>query len=77
MSDEQVQALETLSHFGLGLGALGGLLIVFGIYFLFIANESLSWSSVEGSVVKTAVHRDVSFRNNPTVSISLNIYVEY
>jgi hypothetical protein len=76
MSDEKVQALKTLSRFGLGLGALGGLLSVFGIYFLFIANESLSWSSVEGSVVKAEVRTDVSLRNSAT-GATPNAHVEY
>lgn len=75
MSDESVQALKTLSRFGLGLGALGGLLSVFGLYFLFIANESLSWPSVEGSVVQTEVRRDT--RSKGSSGATLNTYVEY
>ncbi len=76
MADEKIQALKTLSRFGLGLGALGGLLSVFGIYFLFIANESLSWSSVEGSVVKAEVRTDVSLRNS-AAGAAPNTHVEY
>jgi hypothetical protein len=76
LSDEKVQALKILSRFGLGLGALGGLLSVFGIYFLFIANESLSWSSVEGAVVEAEVRTDVSLRTNPS-GATPNPSVEY
>ncbi|MFH7242679.1 MAG: DUF3592 domain-containing protein [Spirulina sp.] len=64
MSDERIQALNTLFWFGLGLGALGGLFSVFGIYFLFTANESWSWPSVEGSVVNSEVRRDISLRHS-------------
>jgi hypothetical protein len=75
MPDEKVQALKTLSRFGLGLGALGGLLSVFGIYFLFTANESFSWPSVEGSIVQTEVRKDVRSKGSP--GATLNTYVEY
>jgi hypothetical protein len=75
MSDEQVQALKILSRFGLGLGVLGGLLSIFGIYFLLIANESLSWPSVEGSVVQTEVRKDIRSKGSP--GATLNTYVEY
>lgn len=76
MSDDQVQALKILSRFGLGLGALGGLLSVFGVYFLFAANESLSWPSVEGTVVQTEVRRDTRSRKG-SAGATLNTYVEY
>ena len=82
MSDEKLQALKVLSRFGLGLGAIGGLLSVFGIYFLFIANESLSWSSVEGSVVQAEVRTDVSFRPTsagatPSAQVEYYVSVNY
>jgi len=75
VSDEKTQSLKILSHFGLGLGALGALLSVFGIYFLFVANETLSWSSVQGSVVKTEVTTAVSSRKSS--GAAPNTYVEY
>ena len=59
MTEDNVQALKTLSIFARGLYILGGLFGAFGIYFLFSANESLAWSSVEGSVVKTQVLTEV------------------
>ena len=76
MSDENIQALKTLSRFGLGLGALGGVLSVFGVYFLFTANESLSWSSVEGTIVQTEVRRDTRLRKG-SAGATLNTDVEY
>ena len=75
MTDEQIQSLKSLFRFGLGLGALGGLLSVFGVYFLFIANQSLSWPSVEGSIVQTEVRRDTRSKGSP--GATLNTYVEY
>ncbi|WP_198159740.1 DUF3592 domain-containing protein [Picosynechococcus sp. PCC 7003] len=75
MSDEKVQALKTLSRFGLGLGILGGLLSIFGIYFLVIANQSLSWPSVQGSVVQTEIRRETRSKGSP--GATLNTYVEY
>ena len=58
MTEEQVKARRTLSRFALGLGILGGVLAVFGIYFLYTANKSLAWSSVEGKVVRTEVQTE-------------------
>lgn len=78
MSDEKVQALKTLSRFGIGLGALGGLLSVFGVYFLLTANESLSWPSVEGTIVQTEVRRDTRSRKGsaePTLNTDVEYYV--
>lgn len=77
MSDEKkANPLKILSRFGLGLGAIGGLLIVFGIYFLYIGNESLSWSSAEGSVVNAEVRTDVSLRNR-AAGVASNARVAY
>ncbi|WPL13115.1 DUF3592 domain-containing protein [Thiorhodovibrio litoralis] len=82
MSDENdtkqqdLKAHKTLRLFGLGVGALGALLIVFGIYFLFIANETLSWSSAEGSVLNAEVSTHVSLTKNPA-GAARNTYVEY
>lgn len=76
MSDEQVQAQKVLSRFGIGLGALGGLFSVFGVYFLFTANESLSWRSVDGAVVETQVVRDTRSRRG-AAGATLSNYVEY
>lgn len=76
MTEEQVQARKTLSRFAYGLGILGGVLAVFGIYFLFISNESLSWSSVEGIVVSTEINNHVTNRPNPA-SAAPSTFVEY
>lgn len=66
MSDDQERqaqkALKRLRHFGLGLGILGALFGVFGVYFLYVANEALAWSSVQGTVVKAEVNTDYSFQ---------------
>jgi len=74
MTEQQIQARRTLSRFGLGLGVLGGLLAIFGIYFLFVANESLSWPSVEGRVVWTEVETE---ETRGTSKTRLNTIVEY
>lgn len=76
MTDEKTQSLKVLSRFALGLGVLGGLLIIFGLYFLFISNESLAWSSVEGAVVNTQVNSHVSRTANPAGGVA-NSLVEY
>lgn len=76
MSEENVQALKILSRFAFGLFFLGGLLGAFGIYFLFTANESLSWASVEGSVVEAEVSTYVSPPTNSTGN-TLNSRVQY
>lgn len=83
MPDEKnAHSLKILIRFGLGLGALGALLIVFGIYFLYIGNESLSWSSVEGSVVTAEARTDVSFRKSaaaaaPNARVGYYVSVNY
>ncbi len=76
MSDEKIQAIKVLSRFALGLGILGGLFGAFGIYFLIAANKSLSWSSVEGAVVKAEVKTHVSRRAN-TSGATPNLLIEY
>ena len=80
MSEENLQALRVLTRFAAGLGALGGLLSIFGIYFLFAANESLSWTAVEGSVVETQVktHRQANPANTaPTGLVEYYVSVHY
>ena len=71
------KASKTLRRFGLGLGALGALSSVFGIYFLFIANETLSWSSVDGSVVKTSINTASSLQkgSGATSNFAIEYYV--
>ena len=80
MTEEKVQALKTLTLFARGLYILGGLFGAFGIYFLFTANESLSWASVKGSVVQTQVLTEVLQGPDPTRTsspIEYYVSVEY
>ncbi|MEA3639659.1 MAG: DUF3592 domain-containing protein [Lamprobacter sp.] len=78
MSDEkQMQALKArkvLRRFGLGLGALGALFSVFGIYFLFVASETLSWSSAPGTVVKTEVNTQYSLKKGSRATSDVRVY---
>ena len=74
MTEEQIQARKTLSRFALGLGVLGGVLVLFGIYFLFAANQSLSWPSVEGRVAWTEVKTE---ETRGTSKTRLSTIVEY
>lgn len=76
--DNNIQAQKAskiIRRFGLWLGVLGMPLIVFGIYYLYIGNETLSWSSVQGSVVKTDVNTDYS--RQKTSGATFNTYVYY
>lgn len=71
MTDEKERAQRLLSRFGLGLAILGGIFSVFGVFFLFTTNESLSWTSVQGFVVNAEVKTHVSHRPNPAAKVPL------
>lgn len=76
MSDvNAIKANKTLRHFGVGLLAVAALLVIFGIYFIVVANETLSWSSVQGSVVDAEIDTDVTLRTGS--SAASHSYVQY
>ena len=73
MTEEQLKARRMLSRFGLSLVVLGGIISLFGIYFLYVGNRSLSWPSVEGRLVSSSVKTREN--NRATIRRGIKYYV--
>lgn len=58
--DPQQPDIRVLIWFGWGLVAFGAPLVLFGIYFALLADESQSWPKVEGTVTSSNVRTHVS-----------------
>lgn len=69
LTDKEKEARRVLSRFGVGLGALGGLLIIFGVHFLYTSNETLSWSTVDGKVLNAEVNTHWSNWTKPAGTV--------
>ena len=76
MTEEQEKARQMIVKFGNGLLILGLLLGVFGVYFLFIGNETLRWPTVTGELINASVERHVSSDPN-TPSATKRLETQY
>lgn len=76
MDEAQVKAHKTLIKFANGLLILAGLLGSFGVYFLFVGNETQQWPSASGRLMNVALVTHID--SDPVVTRSTKrLEIEY